>query len=517
MDLTRSRWMSRVFAVALAAIMAVPVAAAAQQEDSTLVFADAGEPSTLDPAIANINWEFTITRNVYDHLTTYDSDEPGTILPALATEWSNDGENLWTFQLRDGVTFHDASSFDAEDVKASLDRLLEIGQGQAYLVSSIAEVRAIDPLTVEIETSRPDAFLADNLTKIEIVSADDVAAHQDDLGQAWFAENANGTGPYSLAGWDRGSQAVLERNADWWGEFPENPAETVIVRFVVEGSTRARGLEGGEYDLANFVPLDEALRIGEQEAFSSVIDNNLWAWPAIYLNTQVAPTDDPQFREALVRAYDYGAMLDYFQGVAETPRGPVPGWVPGSPEGDLEPIERDLEAAQAAIEASGNAGATMNCTVPSGFPEFDFAATVLQASAQEIGVTVTIEQLPFVQAIERVQADEANCFVLGNANLSPTDATKFFEAHYVTGGFYNSSRYSEPEFDALVEQISGTFDEAEREELLQQASQMIVDTHMIIWAARPQTVVPIPDHVSGYIMDPAEYINARFYELSIDR
>jgi peptide/nickel transport system substrate-binding protein len=485
--------------------------------ERTLVFADAGEPSTIDPAIANINWELTITRNVYDHLTTYNSNDPGTILPALATEWTNDGANLWTFKLRQGVKFHDGSDFTAEDVKATIDRMLKIGQGQAYLISSVKEVRVVDDYTVQIETASPDAFLAANLTHIEIVSADDVAAHASDDGKAWFGEHANGTGPYKFVSWERGSQITLQRNGDWWGTFPTNPADRVIVRFVGEGSTRARGLEGGEYDLANFVPLDEALRIGKLPGFSTVIDDNLWAWPAIYLNTQMAPTDSVEFRRALVLAYDYGAMLDYYQGLAETPRGPIPHWFPGSPENDLAPIARNLDAARAALEASGHAGATIKCAVPSGFPEFDFAATVLQSSAQEIGVTVQIEQLPFVQAIEAIKNDQAQCFVLGNANLSPTDATKFFDAHYVTGGFYNSSKYSNPEFDALVGRIRSEFDPNRRYELLKQASQMIVDTHMIIWAARPKTVVPIPDHVTGYVMDPAEYINARFYELSINR
>ncbi len=498
---------------------ASPTGAASPQPvgERTLVFADAGEPSTIDPAIANINWELTITRNVYDHLTTYNSNDPGTILPALATEWTNDGANLWTFKLRRGVKFHDGSDFTAEDVKATIDRMLKIGQGQAYLISSVKEVRVVDDYTVEIETSSPDAFLAANLSHIEIVSADDIAAHASDDGKAWFAENANGTGPYKFVSWERGSQITLERNPDWWGTFPSNPADRVIVRFVGEGSTRARGLEGGEYDLANFVPLDEALRIGKQPGFTTVIDDNLWAWPAIYLNTQLAPTDSLEFRRALVRAYDYGAMLDYYQGTAETPRGPIPHWFPGSPENDLAPIERDLDAARAALDASGHAGATIKCAVPSGFPEFDFAATVLQSSAQEIGVTVQIEQLPFVQAIEAIKNDQAHCFVLGNANLSPTDATKFFDAHYVTGGFYNSSKYSNPEFDNLVAQIRSEFDATRRYELLKRASQMIVDTHMIIWAARPKTVVPIPDYISGYVMDPAEYINARFYELSVNR
>lgn len=484
---------------------------------ATFVYADAGEPSTLDPAITNINWEFTIARNVYDHLTTYNSADAGKILPALAVSWSNDGANTWTFKLRDGVKFHDGTQFSADDVKASIDRMLAIGQGQSYLIASIKEVKVLDPLTVEIDTKQPDAFLAANLTHIEIVSKKDIDANSSDNAQKWFSENANGTGPYKFVSWERGSQITLERNKDWWGTWPANPIDKVIVKFVGDGPTRARGLEGGEYDLANFVPLDEALRIGKEAGFSMVQGNNLWAWPAIYLNTQTPPTNNDAFRQALVLGYDYNAMLTYFQGTATTPRGPVPDWVPGSPEKGMAEIKTNLDQAKALLASSGVTDTTFTCSVPTGFPEFDFAATVLQSSAKELGITVKIEQSPFAQAIQSVQTNKTQCFVLGNANISPTDITKFFDAHYVTGGFYNSSRYDNPQFNQLVTQISSTFDDTARADLTKQAAQMIVDTHMIIWAARPQTVVPIPDYVKGYVMDPAEYINSRFYELSFTK
>ncbi len=92
-----------------------------------------------------------------------------------------------------------------------------------------------------------------------MLSDEDIAKHKDDLGQAWFNENANGTGPYEFVSWTRGTQIELKRNDKWWGKFPEKPFDRVLDRFVTDGANRARGLEGGEFDLANFVPLDEAI------------------------------------------------------------------------------------------------------------------------------------------------------------------------------------------------------------------------------------------------------------------
>jgi ABC-type transport system substrate-binding protein len=241
--------------------------------------------------------------------------------------------------------------------------------------------------------------------------------------------------------------------------------------------------------------------------------NNLWAWPAIYLNMETKPTSNADFREALVRAFDYSAMSKYFQRGNYTPRGPVPNWFPGSPEASEPTITTDLAAAKAALAKSGLGGATVKCSVPSGFPEFSFATTVLQSSAAQIGVKVEIDEQPFVQAITAIKDNQSNCFVLGNANLSPTDATKFYAAHYLKGGFYNSGKFYDATLEGLIAKAPTIADDAARNAVLKQAFEILTNSHYIIWAARPTTVVPEPDRIEGYRIDPAEYINVRFWEI----
>jgi len=239
------------------------------------------------------------------------------------------------------------------------------------------------------------------------MSAADIAAHAEDpdQGDAYFNDHANGTGPYRLVGWTHGVQIDLERNKDWWSAFPAHPYDHVIDRSVTDGSDRAQGLEGGAYDLVAFVPRDEALRISKRRGFHLVEGNNLWAWRAIYLNTKLAPTSNADYRDALVKIFDYNAMNQYYGGTAVTPRGPIPSWVQGSPEKGMAPIKQDIAAAKAALQKSGLTGptATMKCSVPSAFTEFSFAATVLQASAAENGATVRINQEPFVQASQEAK------------------------------------------------------------------------------------------------------------------
>ena len=438
----------------------------------------------------------------------YDLDDTARLMPGLATDWQQDGLT-WTFKLRNGVRFHDGTVFDSADVKASLDRMLSLSQGQSYLVSSIENIEVTDPLTVKITTKTLDAFLAGNLARIEIASDEDIANHDD----SWFSENANGTGPYSFVAWSRGTQVELARNTEWWGDFPDRAFDRILVRVVPDGQNRAQGVEGGTYDMANFVPLDDALRIAERDGFHKVEGDNLWAWPAIYLNMDIAPTNNADFRSALVKAFDYNAMLQFNQGLGMIPRGPVPGWFPGSPEAQMPPILTDLAGAKAEIAVSGFEGATMNCVIPNTAPEFRFAATVLQSAASQIGVTVKIEEAPFVEAITAIKSDKSNCFVLGNANLSPNDATKFFAAHYLKGGFFNAGKYYDEKLETLIASMPAEADPAKRDAILKEAAQIVVDSHYIIWAARPTTVVVEPDRIGGYRIDPAEYVNIRFWEI----
>lgn len=445
---------------------------------------------------------------MFDRLIGFDLDDTSKLLPALATEWSQDG-STWTLKLREGVTFHDGTPFDSADAKASLDRILTLKRGQSYLISSIESVEAIDQFTLAITTKRPDVYLAGNLARIEIASDEDIANHDED----WFNENANGTGPYSFVAWTRGTQVELARNMDWWGTFPEGAFDRVLVRSVADSQNRAQGVEGGTYDMANFIPLDDALRIVERDGFHKVEGNNLWAWPAIYLNTELAPTDNRDFRAALVKAFDYTALLEFNQNLGVVPRGPVPAWFPGSPEAEMAEIATDLEDAKASLKASGLEGVTMKCVIPNTVAEFRFAATVLQSAARQIGVTVEIEEAPFVEAITAIKSDTSNCFVLGNANLSPNDATKFFAAHYLKGGFFNAGKFYDEKLESLIASMPSETDPAKRDAILKEAVEIVVDSHYIIWAARPTTVVVEPDRIGGYRIDPAEYVNIRLWEM----
>jgi peptide/nickel transport system substrate-binding protein len=146
----------------------------------TLVYADSSDVTHIDPALGVDFWSFTAARNMYEPLVEIDEANQQ-LVPGLATSWdaSQDG-TTYTFHLRDGVKFTDGSALDANTVKMSIDRTLQLKQGPAYLINDITQVSVVDPMTVSVTTQAPDPFVPAHLVKVGIVSGQAITQHRTD-------------------------------------------------------------------------------------------------------------------------------------------------------------------------------------------------------------------------------------------------------------------------------------------------------------------------------------------------
>lgn len=477
------------------------------------VYAEAFPFSTMDPAAAGLNPDMLVTQNTYDALTRYDEDDPATILPALATEWSQNGKD-WTFKIRQGVKFHSGALLSANDVKVSIDRMLKIGQGLSFLLYNVESVDVVDDATVVIHAKTANPWLSANLTKVGIVSARDVEEHAsgDDLAAGWFAANENGTGAYRVSSHSPGVELRMERNKEWWGEFSDSPVETFIDRFVVDGTQRFIGLRGGDYQMAAFISTENALSL-DRDKFDLVVGNNLWAYPNLNFSLTQEPTSNDDFRAALVASFDYSAMVTYYKDYATTSNGPVPGWVPRSPNDKLPTIKQDLDKAKSLLEKSGVTDTSFTCLIPAGSPDYIFVGQVLQAGAAQIGINVELRTVPISQIPGSIKGNEAPCAVYGEASNS-IDPVPFFRARYVPGAFLNLWNYDNPEMGKLIDAYAAASDQAVQDETLFKMSKLLVDSHMDLWTVSPQSVIPMPKSVAGYKVDPFNLINVDIADLS---
>ncbi|MGB7262343.1 MAG: ABC transporter substrate-binding protein, partial [Albidovulum sp.] len=173
------------------------------------------EPPNLDPtggAAAAI--DEVVYANIFEGLTRFGPD--GSVRPALAKSWevSEDG-TIYTFHLQGGVTFHDGTSMDGDDVKFSLDRARaeDSTNAQKALFAGIADVDVIDPLTVKVTLSAPNGNFAFNMAwgDAVIVAPESIATD---------ATNPIGTGPFKFASWTQGDRIEITRNDAYWGEAP---------------------------------------------------------------------------------------------------------------------------------------------------------------------------------------------------------------------------------------------------------------------------------------------------------
>jgi peptide/nickel transport system substrate-binding protein len=331
--------------------MALGAPAFAQTPPGVLVVGQIAEPKALDPAAVTAVNDFRILMNVYDGLVRY-KDGTLEVEPALATDWeiSEDGTE-YTFTLREGVTFHDGSSFDAEAVKFNFDRMLDESHPYydtgpfplSFFFSAIEEVEVVDPTTVKFVLNEPYAPFLSNLAYPTglIVSPAAVEEHGSEFGR-----NPSGTGPFKFAEWRPNEAVVVEANPDYWDGAPQ--LEAVVFRPITDASTRTAEMLAGGIDLMVEVPPVALSQFeGESYQLHEQAGPHLWF---LILNAKEGPFADKLVRQAANYAIDKEAIVnEVLEGTAEVAAGPTPPAFAWAYNEDLEPYPYDPEKARELI------------------------------------------------------------------------------------------------------------------------------------------------------------------------
>ena len=426
------------------------------RDPDTIIYATYGDVKDWDPAIA-FSLEVLVLANIYEPLVYYDdrnSEADSLLRPGLAESWSVSDDGLvWRFNLRPDVVFHDGEPLTAQAAKQSLERTIEMEMGGFYIWEAVREIRALDTLTLEIETSYP--------APIDLIASSQYAAYiyspaAAERGTDWFNQgNAAGTGPYRLRQWDRNQQIVLEKNADYWGGWRDGQMTRVIFKIVRESATQVQLLLAGETDFLSLVSVDLVSTFEENPDIEvSYIPS--WKNSQFLLNTQKAPTNDLNFRRALVHAWDYSTVVDeVYDGSAEVSRGIIPKSLWGH-DATLETPSFDLEKARQYVEASAVPPNERKITIAyiAASEAYRSAVELFQNNLAQIGITVEVEPGPWgtIWDAAKNPATAPNAISM---TWWPTYATP---SDWLTGLFrteerpnFNLSYYQNPRYDALVE------------------------------------------------------------------
>ncbi|MBI1880103.1 MAG: ABC transporter substrate-binding protein [Chloroflexi bacterium] len=483
-------------------------------EPITIVFSNIAETATLDPAIAFSSDGLEFVRNVYEGLLEY-VPASTELRPALAESWEVSEDGLtYTFTLRQGIKYHDGADFNAEAAKIGLDRIKEINQGPASLMTDINSVEAVDAQTLKIILSRPNVFFLGVLPKLALVSPQAIEAHKTDAdpwANDFFATNGVGTGPYKFDSWTKGSQIVMVKNTEYWQEWQPYTADRVILRVDADISTALQLLGQGQIDMLGAVGPDDSIAAKDLPGVK-LIEQPQFQVSILTLNTNNKPLDNPKVREAIKYAFDYQAFADFFQGLGETPTGPLPKNAEGV-DPSLPVQEQDLEKAKQLLAEAGypDGGLKLRYLGLKGLSYEEFAGTLLQQNLAELGIELEQILVPWPQ-MPPTMADKATAPDISylNQSMFTNDPTFILRTSYFSGNTadksgYNWSYYVDPEVDKWLDEIPTIQDEQKRNEALYQLQQKVVGDVPALYVVTPTLAQPVRDNIEGAVYETLDY------------
>ncbi|MEQ9814631.1 MAG: ABC transporter substrate-binding protein [Azospirillaceae bacterium] len=455
---------SILLATGIAVALAAPGVQAQVRDD--LVIGVTVEPPHLDPTthVAGSIREI-VYANVYEGLTL--TDENGQPYPALAESWEISEDGLtYTFHLREGVTFHDGTSFEASDVQFTYDRARGPDSQNAgvRLFSAIDSIETPDDRTVVIHLSRPDGSFIYNMGSADaaIVSPESVES---------LTTDPVGTGPFQFVEWVRGDRITLERYDDYWGD-PAQLSE-VTFRIITDPQAQVAALRTGEIDVFPNMGAPELL--GEFEADDDfVVMLGFTEGEAILaLNHRREPYSDVRVRQALTHAVDreaviQGALAGYGQVIGSHYPPNLPDYVDYS---GLYPY--DPARAQELLAEAGYADGFEAQLILPPFPYARRAGEIIQAYYAQVGVDLSIEVYQGPQWLTDVFRE----FIYDMTVIAHTEPFDF--GNYARDDWYIG--YDNDEFDAVIEQYTLSNDPEERGELAREAQRILAEDAVVVF------------------------------------
>ena len=293
-------------------VTASPAEAGEEGPAGQIVVAQVADPNTLDPKFLKGRETQNALRLIYDSL--YHRGDDMQIVPWLATSYENPDELTWRFHLREGVKFHNGNDFNADDVRFSIERLLE--EDSVWSERNIIDrVEVQDDYTIDIITQKPYAAFMTRIVLLHMTDEEYVT----EVGVEGMAAQPMGTGPYKFVEWVKDEQLVFEANPGYWGGSPR--IQTVIFRPIPETATRIAALEAGDVDIMTDVPPDYVAQAPEGVQVVSIPGTRAFF---IGMNVTMEPFDDVRVRQALNYAVDVDSIIEsIFNGLARKLDNPL--------------------------------------------------------------------------------------------------------------------------------------------------------------------------------------------------
>lgn len=487
---------------------------------SELVIVRPSDPVSLDANLETTAPGAWVYGNVIEPLITLNADME--IEPRLAESWEFVEPNRLRFYLREGVTFHDGTPFNAEAVKFTWDRALFSDPPGRWksLAGPIEAVEVVDEYTVDIVAEQPygPLLLTATMPYTGVVSPAAVEEYGEDYGR-----NPVGTGPFEFVEWRTNEQIVLEANEDYWRGAPE--LDRVVFRVVPEEGARMLALRSGEADMVlNPSPADLP-GLEADPAFNVAAATGLRVF-YLGFNLALPPLDDPLVRQAIVQAVDVPLIVEsILEGAATEPSSVIsPGVLGYADMGLLDKYPYDPDRAAELLEEAG-----WTDTDGDGVREKDGEplvlrmlpasgrylkdreiAEVLQEFLRQVGIDVELDIFEWATTFTVLREEPLpyHLFTFGwLTTTSDADYTLYsnYRSDQLPPESWNSWRYSNERVDELLAEARASVDIEERESLYAEVQEILAEDLPALPIYNTIEVVALSSNVEGFESHPIEY------------
>jgi peptide/nickel transport system substrate-binding protein len=462
---------------------------------------------TVDPADGWTGW-YVRKAGIYE--TLFANDENMILIPELAIDYERVSDTEWEISLREDVTFHDGTPFNADAVVDSFERgVLDESNSRHTEYDFIESVEKKDDYTVTITTEEAYAptiaSLTDPVTSI-------VSPEAEDLGT-----EAAGTGPFKLVEFEPALSMSVERNDNYWGG--QVKLESATFEYIKDPQTRAYKLEAGEVDMARGIPQAEA-DIIDGNSDLDVISKETVRTYFMYVNTEKAPFNDLKVRQAINYAIDREQIVETaLEGVGGVAAKSVfPSVMPWSANEDLEGYSFNEEKALSLLaeanitDTDGDKvldydGKPFEITIKTYTtrPELKPSAEVMVAQLKEIGIKASVETREIPTLSDEVKTGNYDLALYAWSVGLSGDPDYYLSRHFLsTGNEAQLTGYSNPEVDQLIERGRTTFDDKTRWDLYKQVQEQILEDSPEIFVFYLNELVGLNTGVKGYEIYPNE-------------
>ncbi|WP_435348470.1 ABC transporter substrate-binding protein [Haloarchaeobius sp. HRN-SO-5] len=452
-----------------------------QKMGGTLRWGGAVPVQTLDPHLETAAASARVFENVYEGLVQLNYDL--TFSPHLASsmETSEDNTTL-SFELEQGVTFHDGSEMTSADVMASLER---VRNNEAYIsygfMQNVESMAAPGDYQFEIDLAEPFAPFIAKLSTAELAILPESEAAKDEITEPV------GTGPFQYESREIESSITLSRFDDYWNDEVDGPyLDEVVKSEITDPSVRLQSFRAGEYDFINGIPPREVEQVRNDPGvnFESIFPKAL-----VYLglNCNEAPFDDKHARLALDYSFSkQDATEAALYGTGQATATPAP---PGSPweHPDIEPRPRDLEQAQQHLDQAGlSDGFSVSFKIPQSYPAQVQAAQIIADQASEVGIELDIQRITWNSWLSDVYTDRNFQATTSSYLALYYPDVSFYKFLHPDGAFFFTG-WSNDEYNQLVEDARHMYDTQARAEKYQRATEILHEERaghlMLFWQA----------------------------------